>query len=119
MGYYESLYSEQKIEVAALPDWFKTMLHSFFADKFIIFGKILDFIKKPDFFKDKNLNHTAIVSTLLPKISAEVPTATADDIFEMLSFLEKKEVITDGLTRANETIADDFLNKINTIRTNY
>ncbi|MBP5406530.1 glycerol-3-phosphate acyltransferase [bacterium] len=118
MGYYESLYSEQKIEVAALPDWFKTMLHSFFADKFIIFGKILDFIKKPDFFKDKDLNHTAIVSTLLPKISAEIPTATADDIFEMLSFLEKKEVITDGLTRANETIANDFLNKINIIRTN-
>ena len=112
MGYYESLNSEYKPDVTALPDWFKTMLKRFFADKFTILGKILELIPKLDLFAEKNLRHTTIVLRLLPKISAEVPSATADEIYEMLFFLEKKCVIKDNLSSFDETAAQEIIDKI-------
>ena len=112
MGYYESLNSEYKIDVNALPDWFKTMLKRFFADKFTILGKILELIPKLNLFAEKNLRHTTIVQRLLPKISAEVPSATADEIYEMLFFLEKKCVIKDNLSSFDETAAQEIIDKI-------
>ncbi|MBO4711283.1 glycerol-3-phosphate acyltransferase [bacterium] len=115
MGYYESLNSEYKIDTASLPDWFKTMLYRFFADKFTIFGKILELIPKLNIFEEKNLRHTTIVQRLLPKISTEIPTATADEIFEMIFFLEKKNVISEDLSSFDETEAREFINKINTL----
>ena len=115
MGYYESLNSEYKIDVTALPDWFKTMLKRFFADKFTILGKILELITKLNLFAEKNLRHTTIVQRLLPKISAEVPSATADEIYEMLFFLEKKGVIKDDLSSFDEASAKEITNKIEKI----
>ena len=112
MGYYESLNSEYKPDVTALPDWFKTMLKCFFADKFTILGKILELIPKLNLFAEKNLSHTTIVQRLIPKISAEIPTATADEIYEMLFFLEKKGVIANDLTSFDETAANEIINKI-------
>lgn len=112
MGYYESLNSEYKPDVTALPDWFKTMLKRFFADKFTILGKILELIPKLNLFAEKNLRHTTIVQRLLPKISAEVPSATADEIYEMLFFLEKKCVIKDNLSSFDETAAQEIIDKI-------
>ena len=112
MGYYESLNSEYKIDVNALPDWFKTMLKRFFADKFKIFGRILELIPKLNLFAEKNLHHTTIVQRLLPKISAEIPSATADEIYEMLFFLEKKCVIKDDLSSFDEAAAQEIINKI-------
>ena len=112
MGYYESLNSEYKPDVTALPDWFKTMLKRFFADKFTILGKILELIPKLNLFAEKNLRHTTIVQRLIPKISAEVPSATADEIYEMLFFLEKKGVIANDLTSFDETAANEIINKI-------
>ena len=115
MGYYESLNSEYKIDVNALPDWFKTMLKRFFADKFKIFGRILELIPKLNLFAEKNLHHTTIVQRLLPKISAEIPSATADEIYEMLFFLEKKCVIKDDLSSFDEAAAQEILSKIKDI----
>ena len=112
MGYYESLNSEYKIDVNALPDWFKTMLKRFFADKFTILGKILELVPKLNLFAEKNLRHTTIVLRLLPKISAEIPSATADEIYEMLFFLEKKCVIKDDLSSFDETAANEIIDKI-------
>ena len=115
MGYYESLNSEYKIDVNALPDWFKTMLRRFFADKFAILGKILELIPKLNIFEEKDLHHTTIVQRLLPKISAEIPSATADEIYEMLFFLEKKGVIKDDLSSFDEAAAQEITSKIKNI----
>ncbi|MBQ4439467.1 glycerol-3-phosphate acyltransferase [bacterium] len=115
MGYYESLNSEYKIDVSTLPDWFKTMLKRFFADKFTILGKILELLPKLNLFEEKNLRHTTIVQRLLPKISAEIPSATADEIYEMLFFLEKKCVIKDDLSSFDETAAQEISSKINSL----
>lgn len=112
MGYYESLNSEYKIDVSTLPDWFKTMLKRFFADKFTILGKILELLPKLNLFEEKNLRHTTIVQRLLPKISAEIPSATADEIYEMLFFLEKKCVIKDDLSSFDEAAAQEISSKI-------
>ena len=115
MGYYESLNSEYKIDVSTLPDWFKTMLKRFFADKFTILGKILELLPKLNLFEEKNLRHTTIVQRLLPKISAEIPSATADEIYEMLFFLEKKCVIKDDLSSFDEAAAQEISSKINSL----
>ena len=115
MGYYESLNSEYKIDTESLPDWFKTMLRRFFAAKFTLFGKILDIIAEPGFLKENCQKHSEIVKKLLPKVCVSVPTATADDIFEILSFLEKKGVISDGRDCPDKEISSDFSNKINKI----
>ncbi|MBR4490485.1 1-acyl-sn-glycerol-3-phosphate acyltransferase [bacterium] len=116
MGYYESLYSEDPVDVSTLPDWFKTMLQKFFEDKFAILGKILELIPKLNLFAEKNLRHTAIVQRLIPKISAEIPSATADEIYEMLFFLEKKNILKDNLSSFDGTIAQEFLNKIDMLK---
>ena len=112
MGYYESLNSEYKIDITTLPDWFKTMLRRFFTDKFAILSKILELIPKLNLTAEKNLRHTTIVQRLLPKISAEIPSATADEIYEMLFFLEKKDVLKDGLSSFDENAAQEITNKI-------
>lgn len=115
MGYYESINSENQIDVSALPDWFKTMLKRFFADKFAILGKILELLPKLNLFEEKNLRHTTIVQRLLPKISAEITSATADEIYEMIFFLEKKGVIKDDLSSFDENAAKEIINKIRNI----
>lgn len=116
MGYYESLYAEDPVDVSTLPDWFKTMLQKFFEDKFAILGKILELIPKLNLFAEKDLHHTAIVQRLIPKISAEIPSATADEIYEMLFFLEKKNILKDNLSSFDGTIAQEFLNKIDMLK---
>ena len=113
MGYYESLNSEHKIDISVFPDWFTTMLKHFFTDKFAILGTILTEISKPDFFKEKNQNHSEIVKRLLPVISSAIPAATADDIFEILFFLEKKSVITEYISSADEAAIQELTSKIN------
>ncbi|MBO7125965.1 glycerol-3-phosphate acyltransferase [bacterium] len=112
MGYYESINSENQIDVSALPDWFKTMLRRFFADKFAILDKILELIPKLNLFEEKNLHHTTIVQRLLPKISAEIPSATADEIYEMLFFLEKKGVLKENLTIFDKELSLELTDKI-------
>ena len=111
MGYCGSSESEEKADVSALPDWFKTMLHRFFADKFIIFGKIIEVLGKENFVKEET-THSEIVKKLLARISAEVPSATADDIFEMLSFLEKKNITGDSFTSFDPAAAEELSKKI-------
>ena len=115
MGYYESLNSEYKIDITTLPDWFKTMLRRFFTDKFAILSRILELIPKLNLTAEKNLRHTTIVQRLLPKISAEIPSATADEIYEMIFFLEKKDVIKDGLSSFDENAAQEITSKIKEI----
>ena len=112
MGYYESPDSEEKIDISALPDWFKTMLHSFFTDKFLLFSKIIEIVEEHDFLKNCGKNHSETVKKIMNKVSPEIPTATADDVFEIISFLEKKGVLTENLSCTDTAIAQDFLNKI-------
>lgn len=115
MGYYESLNSEHKIDTASLPEWFKAMLQRFFAPKFTLFGKILEIIADPDFLNENCQKHSEIVKKLLPKVCVSVPTATADDIFEILSFIEKKGGTTDCLKHSDYNVFKDFSSKISEI----
>ncbi len=112
MGYYESDDPEQKTDVSALPDWFRTMLHRFFADKFSLLGKIIETVEDPAFFKNCGENHSEIVKKIMGKVSPLIPTATADDVFEIVSFLEKKNIITAGLTSFDSAAAEELSNKI-------
>ena len=112
MGYYESINSENPIDVSSLPEWFRTMLYRFFADKFTIFGKILEIIPKHGFFGTGKVTHSEIVAKLLPEVSAETATATADDIFEMLFFLEKKGVIAENLSSFDAVSAQELADKV-------
>ncbi len=52
----------------------------------------------------------------MSRVSPLIPTATADDVFEIVSFLEKKGVLTGNLSCADEETAQDLLNKINKIK---
>ena len=116
MGYYESSDSGQNINADALPDWFKTMLYSFFADKFLILTKIIELLgREENFFKERRRSHSETVKKFLPKISQEVPSATADDIFEMLSFLENKNITNNGFTDFDPVAAEELSNKIKDI----
>ena len=115
MGYYEPDDPEQKTDVSALPDWFRTMLHRFFADKFSLFGKIIETVTEPGFLKNCGENHSGIVKKIMSRVAPLIPTATADDVFEIVSFLEKKGVLTENLSCADKETAQDLLNKINKI----
>lgn len=112
MGYYESLNSEYKIDITALPDWFKTMLRKFFEDKFAILGTVLELLGEGNILKEEKSRHSEIVKKLLPKVSEKIPSATADEIYEMLFFLEKKNVIKDDLSSFDETAAQEISSKI-------
>ena len=104
-------------DVSALPDWFRTMLHRFFADKFSLLGKIIETVGEPAFFKNCGQNHSEIVRKIMSRVSPLIPTATADDVFEIVSFLEKKGVLLENLSCTDEETAKDLLNKINKIET--
>ena len=113
MGYYESINSENQIDVSTLPDWFKTMLRRFFADKFAILRTILELLGEGGILKEEKSRHSEIVKKLLPKVSEKIQSATADEIYEMLFFLEKKGVLKENLTIFDKGLSQEFINKIN------
>jgi hypothetical protein len=115
MGYYESINSENQIDVSTLPDWFKTMLRKFFEDKFAIFGMILELLGEGNILKEEKSRHSEIVRKLLPKVSEKIPAATADEIFEMLFFLEKKGVLKENLTIFDKELSQELTDKIKTL----
>ncbi len=115
MGYYESINSENQIDVSALPDWFKTMLRKFFEDKFAIFGTVLELLGDGGILKEEKSRHSEIVKKLLPKVSEKIPSATADEIYEMLFFLEKKGVLKENLTIFDKDLSQEFIDKIKTL----
>ena len=115
MGYYESINSENQIDVSALPDWFKTMLRKFFEDKFAIFGTVLELLRDGGILKEEKSRHSEIVKKLLPKVSEKIPSATADEIYEMLFFLEKKGVLKENLTIFDKDLSQEFIDKIKTL----
>ena len=115
MGYYESINSENQIDVSALPDWFKTMLRKFFEDKFAIFGTVLELLGEGGILKEEKSRHSEIVRKLLPKVSEKIPSATADEIYEMLFFLEKKGVLKENLTIFDKELSQEFIDKIKTL----
>jgi 1-acyl-sn-glycerol-3-phosphate acyltransferase len=115
MGYYESINSENQIDVSALPDWFKTMLRKFFEDKFAIFGTVLELLGDGGILKEEKSRHSEIVKKLLPKVSEKIPSATADEIYEMLFFLEKKGVLKENLTIFDKDLSQKFIDKIKTL----
>ena len=112
MGYYESINSENQIDVSALPDWFETMLRRFFADKFAILGTILELLEHGNILKEEKSRHSEIVKKLLPKVSGKIPSATADEIFEMLFFLEKKGVLKENLTIFDKELSQELADRI-------
>ena len=115
MGYYESINSENQIDVSALPDWFKMMLRKFFEDKFAIFGTVLELLGEGSILKEEKSRHSEIVKKLLPKVSEKIPAATADEIYEMLFFLEKKGVLKENLTIFDKKLSLEFIDKINSL----
>ena len=115
MGYYESINSENQIDVSALPDWFKMMLRKFFEDKFAIFCTVLELLGEGSILKEEKSRHSEIVKKLLPKVSEKIPAATADEIYEMLFFLEKKGVLKENLTIFDKELSLEFINKINSL----
>ena len=115
MGYYESINSENQIDVSALPDWFKTMLRKFFEDKFAIFGMILELLGEGNILKEEKSRHSEIVRKLLPKVSEKIHSATADEIYEMLFFLEKKGVLKENLTIFDKELSQELTDKIKTL----
>ena len=112
MGYYESINSENQIDVSALPDWFETMLRRFFADKFAILGTILELLEHGNILKEEKSRHSEIVKKLLPKVSGKIPSATADEIYEMLFFLEKKGVLKENLTIFDKELSQELADRI-------
>jgi len=112
MGYYESINSENQIDVSTLPDWFKTMLRKFFEDKFAIFGTVLELLGEGGILKEEKSRHSEIVRKLLPKVSEKIPSATADEIYEMLFFLEKKGVLKENLTIFDKELSQELTDKI-------
>ncbi len=115
MGYYKSINSENQIDVSALPDWFKTMLRKFFEDKFAIFGMILELLGEGNILKEEKSRHSEIVRKLLPKVSEKIHSATADEIYEMLFFLEKKGVLKENLTIFDKELSQELTDKIKTL----
>ena len=116
MGYYESLNSEYKIDMDTIPDWFQEMLVRFFADKFDLLQQTIEVLKQPEILKNPPLNHTNLVKIILPKILPEIPSTTADDIFEILFFIEKKEIIDENHSSLNSVSAQEYSEKIEKIR---
>ena len=63
--------------------------------------------------KEEKSRHSEIVKKLLPKVSEKIQSATADEIYERLFFLEKKGVLKENLTIFDKGLSQEFINKIN------
>ncbi len=88
------------------------MLRKFFEDKFAIFGTVLELLGDGGILKEEKSRHSEIVKKLLPKVSEKIPSATADEIYEMLFFLEKKGVLKENLTIFDKELSQELTDKI-------
>lgn len=107
MGYTRTSKGGMKLLDDNYPEWFKAYLINFFIN---LFGLIRTIIEKMTIIIEKESfsSHGKLVERLLPVVGKEYPEVTADEIYEVIFFLEKKLVLTNNLKDFNKELAERF-----------
>lgn len=109
MGYTRTSKGGLRLLDEDYPEWFKAYLINFFIN---LFGLIRTTIEKITGIlnTEKISSHGELVARLLPVVGKEYPEVTADEIYEVIFFLEKKHVLTNNLNDFNKERAEHFSN---------
>ncbi|MBP5435554.1 1-acyl-sn-glycerol-3-phosphate acyltransferase [bacterium] len=106
MGYYSSLNSEYSIDRSAFPDWFVALLREFFADNLKLFRAVLKNLASSELLPRKH--RADLVKSLNSLVVSDFPLVTDEEIYEIIFFLEKKEIITGELSELNAELAEKY-----------
>jgi hypothetical protein len=69
--------------------------------RFEVLGRVLSFLSEYD-LNGQEHTFSALVDAIFPVIGKEFKTVTADEIYEILFFLEKKSVLLNNLSAFNK-----------------
>lgn len=107
MGYTRVSKGNVKLLDDGYPEWFKALLINFFIN---LFGLIKTIIEKMTQLLEveKFSSHGDLVSKLLHIVAKDYPEVTADEIYEVIFFLEKKSVLTNNLAEFNRELAENY-----------
>jgi len=96
------------------PTWFEDLIKKFFVTRFEVLKKVIEFI--PNYkFKGKGNSYSDLVKKLIPELMAHSKLITADEIYEMLFFLEKKNVLSDNLSAFNKKENAEILRRVSIV----
>ncbi len=81
------------------PDWFRDLAGKFFLQRFMVLGKVFSILSEQELKKENS--YSSLVKKIHPAVLKEFETVTADEIYEILFFLEKKNVLLNNLSAFN------------------
>lgn len=83
------------------PSWFIETVKKFFIHRFMVLDRVLLYLSEKK-LKKKKRSYSDLVSAIHPEVLRSFKTVTADEIYEILFFLEKKGVLLNNLGAFNE-----------------
>ncbi len=113
-GYNSTLIQEGVISRAKMEEWFKKTVCCFFKDSF----SLLDFTVKVLMNKKellKKTSKTALAESLMPVLAKEVKVFSLDEVYEIIFFLEKKQILINNLSEIDDNSAGSILKQISAV----
>lgn len=101
MGFNDASPKPEVLVDEKTPTWFKELLGEFFLTRFEILGGASSLLSGYE-LKGREHTFSAIVDKISPAIEKKFKTVTADEIYEILFFLEKKNVLSNNLRVFNK-----------------
>ena len=114
MGFNEASPKPEVLIEEKTPAWFKELLKKFFMTRFEILGRVTTLLSEYD-LKGRKHTFSALVDKIFPVIGKEFKTVTADDIYEILFFLEKKSVLLNNLSAFNKTENTEIARQVSSV----
>ena len=96
------------------PDWFKDLVGKFFITRFEVLRKATIILTDFDLTK-KEYSYSSLVEKIHPLVIKEYKTVTADEIYEILFFLEKKNVLLNNLSAFNKKENISITNQVSNV----
>ena len=114
MGFNEASPKPELLIEEKTPAWFKELLEKFFMTRFEILGRVSSLISEYD-LNGQEHTFSTLVDKIFPVIGKEFKTVTADEIYEILFFLEKKSVLLDNLSAFNKKENTELTRQVSSV----
>jgi len=114
MGFNEASPKPEMLIEEKTPAWFKELLGKFFMTRFEILGRVSSLLFEYD-LNGQEHTFSALVDKIFPVIGKEFKTVTADEIYEILFFLEKKSVLLNNLSAFNKKENAEIVRQVSSV----
>ena len=101
MGFNASSSKPEILIDERTPDWFRNLVGKFFITRFEVLKAVTDVLSGCDLI-EKGHSYSSLVEKIHPQVIKDYKTVTADEIYEILFFLEKKDVLLNNLSAFNK-----------------